>query len=68
MATDTEDFACKTGIAKGKLWKFMTGQKPEFQQIRVGFKGMGQQFIQIWAAVDRHVMQKRGNKEIKSHK
>jgi len=36
METSTVDFACKSGITNGKLWKFMTGEKPEFRQIRVG--------------------------------
>jgi len=47
METGTAHFACKSGITKGKLWKFMTGLKPEFQQIRAGFKAMGQQFIEF---------------------
>lgn len=47
MESGTADFACKSGITKGKLWKFMTGRKAEFPQIRVGFKAMGQQFIEM---------------------
>jgi len=47
METGTAYFAWESGIWKGKLWKFMTGHKPEFPQIRVGFKAMGQQFIEI---------------------
>jgi hypothetical protein len=47
METGTADLACKSGFTKGKLWKFMTGRKPEFEEIRMEFKAMGQQFIEI---------------------
>jgi len=46
METGRAYVACKSGITKGKLWNFMTGDKPEFPQIREGFKAMRQQFIE----------------------
>jgi hypothetical protein len=45
----------------------MTGQRPEFHQIRVGFKEMGRQFIEVGAAVDRQVRQKSWSKQKGSH-
>ena len=37
----------------------MTGHKPEFPQIRLGFKVMGQQFIEIGLRSTAKVRQKR---------
>ena len=61
METGTAHFACKSGVTKGKLWKFMTGQKPEFQEIRVGFKAMGQKCIETGLRSTAKVRQKRWN-------
>jgi hypothetical protein len=44
METNTADIAWKSGIRKGKLWKFLMRQKREFKRIRPGFKAMGQKF------------------------
>ena len=48
METGTANLACKSGITKGKLWKFMTGQKPEFQTDKRGIQSDGTEICRVW--------------------